>query len=299
VDRLDAMALFVAVADARGFASAAKRLGVSPSVATRVIAALEERLGARLLQRTTRSVTLTDAGTRFLERARRILGDVAEAEGAAQAERSIPTGRFIVTAPSVFGRMHVAPVVSDFLAKYREVRGELLLGDRMANLVDEGIDAAVRIGVLEDSSYVARAVGATRRVLVGSPEYLAASKKLRSPDDLSRHRVIQLTSLVPDREWTFFHKDREVRIAVPVHYVTNSADAAIVQAERGGGLSMVLSYQVADAVRAGRLAVVLAAFEPPPRPIQIVFPTTRLLSAKVRAFVELVTTSCDWTFTRL
>jgi DNA-binding transcriptional LysR family regulator len=156
MDRLEAMGAFVAVAELQGFAAAARRLGVAPSSVTRLVAALEEHLDARLLQRTTRSVTLTDAGARYLERARRILGDVAEAEETAHSERSAPTGRFVVAAPSVFGRIHVAPLLSDFLVKYPAVRGELTLGDRMTSLVEEGIDAAFRIGVLDDASYVAR-----------------------------------------------------------------------------------------------------------------------------------------------
>lgn len=299
VDRIEAMNVFVAVADLQGFAPAARRMGLSPSAVTRLVAALEEHLNTRLLQRTTRSVTLTDAGARYLERARRILSDVAEAEGAAQSERTVPSGRFVVTAPSVFGRMHVAPVMSAYLAKYPAVNAELTLGDRMTNLVEEGIDAAIRIGVLDDSSYVARPVGATRRVVVASPQYLARRKRPRSPEDLARHDVIQLTALVPTREWRFAYQGRESGVAVTPRYVTNSADAALAQAEEGGGLAMVLSYQAIEAVRAGRLEAVLQRFEPPPRPIHIVYPTTRLLSAKVRAFIELVTATCDWKFTDL
>src|SRR5215467_10660690 len=148
MDRIDAMQAFVAVADLHGFAPAARKLRLSPSAITRLVAALEDRLGARLLQRTTRTVALTDAGARYLERARRILAELAEAEAAAQAERTVPAGRFAVTAPRVFGRLHVAPLLSAFLAKYPRVVGDLSLSDRLVNLVDEGIDAAVRIGAL-------------------------------------------------------------------------------------------------------------------------------------------------------
>jgi DNA-binding transcriptional LysR family regulator len=299
VDRLEAMAVFVAVADLQGFAPAARRMGLSASAVTRLVAALEEHLSTRLLQRTTRSVTLTDAGARYLERAKRILSDVGEAEAAAGSERGVPTGRLVVTAPSVFGRIHVAPLMAEFLAKYPAVSGELDLGDRMTPLVEEGIDAAVRIGELEDSSYVARQVGATGRVVVASPAYLARRKKPRTPEDLERHEVIQLTALTPTRQWRFFHDGRESSVTVAARYVTNSADAAIAHAERGGGLAMLLLYQAVEAVRAGRLTVVLRDFEPPPRPIHIVYPTTRLLSAKVRAFTELVVASRDWTFVDL
>jgi DNA-binding transcriptional LysR family regulator len=299
MDRLEAMSLFVSVADLGGFAAAARRLGVSPSAATRLVAALEARLGARLLHRTTRSVTLTDAGSRYLERTRRILADVAEAEAAAEAERTVPTGRFVVAAPQVFGRLHVAPLMGAYLSKHPAVTGELTLADRMANLVEEGIDAAVRIGVLGDASHIARNLGATRRVVVASPRYLSRRKKPRSPREVSSHDVIQFTALTPTSEWRFTHAGAEDRVPFTPRYATNSADAAIGHAELGGGLTMVLAYQVAEAVRAGRLRVVLAEFEPPPLPIQIVYASTRLLSAKVRAFVDLATATCDWRFTHL
>jgi DNA-binding transcriptional LysR family regulator len=296
MDRIDAMSVFVAVADLAGFAPAARRLGLSPSAVTRLVAALEERLGARLLQRTTRSVTLTDAGARYLERARRILAEVAEAEAAAQAERTTPIGRLTVTGPNVFGRLHVAPLMSAFLAKYPGVTADLILSDRMVNLVEDGIDLAVRIGVLDDSSDIARTAGSTRRVVVASPKYLAGRKRPRTPADLARHDIIQFTAISPTPEWRFYRGGETVRVSLTPRYVTNSADAAIDHAERGGGLAMVLSYQVEEAIRTRRVEVVLAAFEPSPLPIHLVYPTTRLLSAKVRAFVELVTQTCEWTF---
>jgi DNA-binding transcriptional LysR family regulator len=295
MDRIAAMTAFVTVADQRGFAPAARRLRLSPSAVTRLVAALEERLGARLLQRTTRSVALTDAGARYLERARRILADIDEAEAGAHSEHATPAGRFVVAAPLVFGRLHVAPLVSAYLRRYPAVRGELMLSDRPASLVEEGIDAAVRIGLLDDSSLVARTVGATRRVIVAAPRYLARKRKLSAPADLAGHAIIQVTALSPLPEWRF----RERAFAFAPALVTNSVDAAIGHAERGGGLAMVLAYQVVDAVRAGRLRVVLAGEEPPPLPIHIVYPTTRLLSAKVRAFVDLAGASCDWRFVDL
>ncbi len=301
MDRLDAMTAFVAVADSKGFATAARRLGLSPSAVTRLVAALEERLSIRLLQRTTRSVTLTDAGERYLARARRILADVGEAEDAAQAERTEPTGRFVVTAPVMFGRMNVAPALSTFLARHPAVSGELTLSDRVANMVEEGIDVAVRIGNLEDSSLFVRKVGETRRVLIASPKYLAKHKKLRAPSDLVTHghALIQCTAISPSPSWRFAaSRDRE-DVAFTPSFVTNSADVAIAHAEHDGGLTLVLAYQVIDAVRAGRLHVVLPDLEPPPLPIHLVYPTTRLLSAKVRAFVEHTTSTCDWRFVKL
>jgi len=301
MDRLDAMAAFVAVAELRGFAPAARKLGLSPSAITRLVAALEDRLSTRLLQRTTRSVTLTDAGARYLARARRILADVGEAEDAAQAERTEPTGRFVITAPVMFGRLNVVPILSTFLARYPAVSGELTLSDRMANMVEEGIDVAVRIGNLEDSSLFVRRVGETRRVIVGSPTYLAKHKRPSTPAALGArgHQIIQCTALDPSPSWGLTADGREEDVAFTPAFVTNSADAAIGHAASGGGLTRVLAYQAADAVRAGRLKIVLADFEPPPLPIHLVYPTTRLLSAKVRAFVELVTTTCDWRFVKL
>jgi DNA-binding transcriptional LysR family regulator len=300
VDRLDAMTAFVAVAELRGFAPAARRLGLSPSGVTRLVAGLEERLDARLLQRTTRSVTLTDAGARYLERARRILADIDEAEGAARAERSEPTGRLLLTAPHLFGRLHVAPLMSAYLARYPAVVGELTLADRLVNLVEEGVDVAVRIGVLSDSSLFARKVGETRRVVVASPEYLARHKKLRTPADLASHDVIQFTSLSPTPEWRFSGEDgRPAAVGFAPRLITNSAEVALGHAEGGGGLAMVLAYQAVESVRAGRLAVVLAKLEPPPLPIHLVYPTTRLLSAKVRAFVDLAVETRDWQFVDL
>src|ERR1700742_3558877 len=172
MDRIDAMRAFVTVADLRGFAPAARRLGLSPPGVTRLIAALEEHLGARLLQRTTRSVTLTDVGARYLERIRRVLADLEEAEGSAQEERRRPSGRLAVSAPLGFGRLHVSPLMSAYLKRYPEVAGELRLSDRMINLVEEGVDVAIRIGHLADSSLVARQLGEMRRIVVGSPAYL-------------------------------------------------------------------------------------------------------------------------------
>jgi DNA-binding transcriptional LysR family regulator len=293
MDRLHAMHVFVTVADLRGFAPAARRLQLSPSAVTRQLAALEEHLGARLLQRTTRSVALTDAGTRFLARARTILADVAEAEGAAQAERTAPRGRLVLSAPLVFGRMHVAPLLCAYLARYPDVSAELVLSDHVVSLVDDGVDAAVRIGVLDDASFVARSVGETRRVLVASPRYFEERKRPRGPADLAHHATILLTSLTPSPEW---HFEGDRRVAITPRLATNSADAAIGHALLGGGIAMVLSYQVADAVREGRLEVLLAEHEPAPLPIHVVYPSTRLLSAKVRAFVDLAKETTDWRF---
>jgi DNA-binding transcriptional LysR family regulator len=297
MDRIDAMQAFVAVADLRGFAPAARKLGLSPSGVTRLVAALEDRLGARLLQRTTRSVTLTDVGARYLERIRRILADVEEAEASAEGERTRPSGRLVVSAPVGFGRLHVSPLMSAYLTRFPEVSGELRLADRMINLVEDGVDLAVRIGHLADSSLVARHVGEMRRIVVASPFYLKQRGEPETPEAIASHATIQFdASASPD--WRFVDDGREIRVACTPRFATNSADAAIQYAEQGGGLTRVLAYQAADAVKAGRLNIVLEKFEQPPLPIHLVYPTSRLLSAKVRAFVDLVLERSDWHFGR-
>ena len=290
------MQAFVAVADLRGFAPAARKLRLSPSAVTRLIAALEQHLGARLLQRTTRSVALTDAGTRYLERVRRILADVEEAEGAAEGERSLPQGRLVISAPVGFGRLHVSPIVSAYLKRYRQVSVDLRLSDLVINLVEEGVDVAVRIGHLADSSLVARQVGQMRRILVASPGYIKAQGEPKTPEAVGSHQVIQFGTSAAVADWRFVRDGKEIRIAAAPRLVTNSADAAIQYAVGGGGLTRVLGYQAADAIKRGRLKIVLAKFEQPPLPIHIVYPTSRLLSAKVRAFIDLVVELADWHF---
>ena len=296
MDRIDAMQAFVAVADLQGFAPAARKLGLSPSGVTRLIAALEQRLGARLLQRTTRSVTLTDIGTRYLERARRILADVEEAEGSAQDERTRPSGRLVVSAPVGFGRLHVSPVMSAYLKRYPEVSAELRLADRIVNLVEDGVDLAVRIGHLPDSSLVARHVGEMRRIVVASSGYLRQRGEPDTPEAIASHETIQFGAVTAPPDWRFVEDGREIRVACTPRFTTNSADAAIQYAEQGGGLTRVLAYQAAEAIKAGRLTTVLAKFEQPRLPIHIVYPTSRLLSAKVRTFIDLVIELSDWHF---
>lgn len=296
MDRLDAMQAFVTVADLHGFAPAARKLGLSASAVTRLVAGLEEHVGARLLQRTTRSVMLTDVGTRYLERVRRILSDIDEAEGSAQAERTEPTGRLVISAPLGFGRMHVSPLLSIYLKRYPEVSAELRLSDRMINLVEEGVDAAVRIGHLADSSLVARAIGDMRRIVVASPDYLAQHGEPKTPADIAAHQVVHFGAMSATPDWRFVEEGREVRVTCSPRFTSNSADAAIWQAEQGLGLTRVLAYQAAEAIATGRLKAVLTPFEIPPLPIHVVYPTSRLLSAKVRTFVDLARDESNWHF---
>ncbi len=290
------MTAFVAVADLQGFAPAARKLGLSPSAVTRLVAALEQHLGARLLQRTTRSVALTDTGTRYLERVRQILADLDEADASASAERTRPSGRLVVSAPVGFGRRYIAPLLSDYLKRYPEVIGELRLSDLMINLVDDGVDCAVRIGHLADSSLVARQLGTMRRIVVASPDYLASRGTPANPAQIAAHDVVHFGQPGAPVDWRFVVDGRDVRVTCAPRLVSNVADVAILDAERGGGLTRVLAYQAADAIAAGRLRVVLADYEVPPLPIAVVYPTSRLLSAKVRAFVDLLAEAGDWRF---
>jgi len=285
-DRLREMRTFVAVCDANGFAPAARRMGIAASVATRLIASLEQDLGVVLLQRTTRSIKLTDAGARFLERSRRILADVEEAELAAQEELGSPRGRLTVSAPLLFGRIHIAPVVSQLLEQNPNLQVELSLSDRFVNLVEEGVDVAVRIGHLADSALIARRIGATRRVLVASPNYLATRGTPTEPQHLAMHSLIAFHATGPDHEWRFEHPIRGT-IAVPLRprFSTNSGEAAIEHAMSGGGIAAVFKYQVSSALADGSLVEVLDHLAPPEVPIQALFPTTRLLSIKVRALL--------------
>jgi len=288
-DRLRQMRAYLAVCDARSFSEASRRLGVAPSVVTRLVGALEADLGVVLLQRTTRAIALTDPGARFLERCRPILAQVEEAELAAQQERGVPRGRLTVSAPLLFGRMHLAPLVSDFLGLYPDVQVELGLTDRIVNLIEEGVDVALRIGRLADSGLIARRLGSTRRILVASPSYLEGREAPARPEDLGQHRLIVFHTAAPEREWRFADPERGmISVQLAPRFSTNSADAAIDHALRGGGIASVFRYQVAGALRDGTLIEILRGHASDEIPVQAIFPTNRLLSNKVRAFLDLV-----------
>ncbi len=298
MDRIEAITAFVAVCDASGFAPAARRLGLSPSAVTRLVAGLEAQLGVRLLQRTTRAVRLTDAGARYLDRVRRVLADLRDAETIAQQSDAQPRGRLVVGAPLMFGRLHVAPLLSRYLQEFPEVTAELLLSDRFANLVEDGIDVAIRIGELPDSGLIVRRFGATRRIVVASPRYLAESGgPPRHPDDLARYSLAASTGLSADPAWRFAGSNgTPIMIRVEPRYVSNSNDVAIGHATAGGGLARVLSYQAADALAAGTLVEVLREFALPAQPIQAVYPSARLLSPKVRGLLDLIEREAAWRF---
>ena len=288
------MMAFVAVCETHSLTAAARRMGVSASVMSRQIAALEARLGARLLYRTTRSISLTDAGDRYLERARRILADLDEAELAAQSERTEPRGRLSVTAPLIFGRLHVAPVLARLVERHQDVTVELNLSDRFVNLVEEGHDLAIRIGHLPDSQLIARRFGETRRAVVASPSYLAKAGTPLHPADLATFATIAFMPAAPPFDWHFVEAGADLRIRLDPRFVTNGGDTAIALALDGIGIARVLYYQVREAIAEGRLVEVLAPFAPEPLPIHAVYSSARLLSGKVRAFIELIDETADW-----
>lgn len=289
VDRIEAMVAFVTAVDASGFSAAARRLGRSPASITRAVAFLEERTGSELLRRTTRALKLTEAGARYLSACRRILADLEEAEQLAASERTAPRGSLAVTAPLAFGRLHVRPLVDAFVAAHADVQVRLLLLDRLVNLVDEGVDVAVRIAHLPDSSLIAVRVGEVRRVLCASPRYLAKRGKPRAPADLAEHECISLSQVAPSDVWSFAGgtTGRPRQVKVRPRITVNSNETAIDSALDGGGVTRVLSYQIASAVREGRLVELLTSFEPAPLPVHLVYPSASGASAKVRAFVDL------------
>ncbi len=286
MDKLRAMQVFVQVVDAGSMSAAAEALDLSGPAVVRSLAALERAVGARLLNRTTRRSSLSDEGREYYERCKRVLAEVEEADAALSARRIEPRGRLRLTAPVTYGRMHVAPVAAEFAAKYPAVEIELLLLDRVVDLVEEGIDAAVRIGHLAESSMVALKVGETRRVTCAAPAYLRRAGTPSVPKDLLAHRTIHFSGLSPSAEWQF-GGGSPAPVRVRPFLRTNHVDAALDACLRGLGCAQFLSYQVREQVEARKLRLVLQDFDPPPVPIQLVYPHGRQLSSNVRAFVDL------------
>lgn len=286
MDRLGSMRAFVAVAEAASFAAAARQLGQSPPAITRAVAALEERIGARLLHRTTRSVRLTEAGTRYLGDAKRILAEIDEAEASAAGAHATPRGQLGVTASVMFGRMYVAPILLDFLARHPGVTARMLLADRVVDLMEENLEVAVRIAHLEDSSLTAVRVGEVRRVICAAPSFLKKQGRPKTPADLAGAKLVSFTNgLAPD-PWIFVEQGRRESFVPAAQFLANSNDVTIAAAEAGHGLVRALSYQIAPQLRARTLEIVLAAYEEPPLPIHIVHIAGRRASARVRAFVD-------------
>lgn len=286
MNRFHEMTVFLAVAEAQSFAGAARRLEMSAPTVTRSVAALERRLGALLLVRTTRSLRLTEAGLRYAADCRRILDEVEQADDAAAGAMAAPRGDLHITAPAFFGELHVMPVVLGYLRKHREVSVRTLLVDRVVNLMDEGVDVAVRIGALPDSSLTAVPVGQVRRVVCAAPAFL---RQHGAPPDLDAlPRFCTITAAMEGRgaQWRFLQDGQIRRLQVDSQLTVTSFQAAVLAACEGWGLTQVVSYQVARHVASGALEVVLRDFELPPLPVHVVYPEGRRSSAKVRSFVE-------------
>jgi DNA-binding transcriptional LysR family regulator len=286
MDRIDGLAVFAEVAGQGSFAEAARRLGRSPTAITRKVAELEARLGVRLLNRTTRAVSVTEAGQRLLAGATRVLADLEEIERAAAGEGAAPRGELRLTAPILFGRLHVLPIVTEFLARFADVSVALTLIDRPVDLVEEGFDVAVRIGVLAESSAIASRVGTVRRVVVGAPQYLRRRGTPRAPADLGAHVLIAFPGIAGVERWMFHDRAGETSVAVKPRLVVTTAEAAVDTARAGFGVTRVLSYQAADDIARGSLLRLLKGWEGDDLPVHVLYPGGRHPPPKLRAFLD-------------
>ncbi|WP_395675258.1 LysR family transcriptional regulator [Inquilinus sp.] len=288
MDRIDAMRVFVSALDAGSLAGAGRRLGRSPAAVSRAIAFLETHVGVQLLHRTTRSIRLSEAGERYAAACRRVLTDLEEADMLAAGERAAPRGLLTLTAPLISGEDVLRPILDAFLDAHPAVSARLLLLDRPVSLVDEGIDAALRIAHLPDSTLVAVRIGEVRRVVAAAASYLAQHPRIAEPADLAKHRVVSMTHFGVD-SWSFppgpgSTTARTVQFAPRL--IVNSVRAAVASAAEGHGVTRLFSYHVGEEIRAGRLKIVLADAEPAPLPVHIITPEGRLAVPKVRAFVD-------------
>jgi DNA-binding transcriptional LysR family regulator len=286
MDKLQAMTTFMRIVDKGSLTAAASALDTSLPSVVRNLAALEQHLGIRLLNRTTRRIHLTDEGARYLEHCRAILTAVQEAEATLTSGQVEPQGRLAVTASVLFGRRYVAPIVTEFVRRYTHVSAELLFVDRVVNIIEEGLDVAVRIGHLRDSSLIAIPVGRVRRVVCASPQYLRRYGIPRVPDDIRSHRCVRHTGLSPRNEWHFRIGRRDVTVPIASAITCNEIDSALNACTNGQGLGMFLSYQVVPDRASRKLKYVLEEFETEPLPVQVIYPHSRLLSTKVRTFVD-------------
>jgi DNA-binding transcriptional LysR family regulator len=288
MDRLESMSLLVAVVEAGGLSAASRKLGAPLPTISRKISQLEAHLNTRLLIRSTRKLALTESGAAYVAAARRILDEVSEAERAASGEHASPRGDLVMTAPIVFGRLHVLPVIAEFLIRWPEINVRLLLNDRNLHLIDDRIDIAVRIGALADSGLVSTRVGSVRRVVCGSPAYFAAHGAPKRPQDLSALTAVTFDQLSTSEHWTFRdpRSKREIRAPVRSRLAVNTAEAAVDGAAAGLGVTRVLSYQVAQAVADGRIEIVLAGYEPEPLPVSLIHVGQGLTPLKVRMFLD-------------
>lgn len=292
MDRLDAMSVFVAIVEAGSFSEASRRLGMPLATVSRRVAELEARLKTQLLKRPARRLILTEAGQAYIDACKRIIEQVDEAERDASGEYRAPMGELSVTAPGPLGHLHLMPIALAFMAEYPAIRLRLVLSDRVVNLLDENIDVAIRIGALPDSSMIATRVGSIRNVVCASPAYLAARGRPKTPQDLTGHDCITVEGAASPRGWRFADGAGEVVVPVNARLDVSSSEAAILAAVAGVGITRVMSYKMQEALAAGQLEIVLADFEPPPWPVNILYPARPLVPLKLRTFL-------DWTVPRL
>lgn len=288
MDRFLSIQVFVQVAECGGFAAAARKLSMSPPAVTRAVAMLEERIGTRLFVRTTRSVRLSESGERFLQDSRRILLDLEEAEDAAIGTHATPRGNLHITAPVLFGRMYITPILGDFLEQYSLVNAQTMFVDRVVNMMDEGMDIAIRIGELPDSSLNAIRVGTVRRVLFASPTYLKKRGIPQHPHDLKDHQLVLSTAVGSSNELHFMENGSPLNIRTTPRIRMNTNDAVIELVQKGWGIASLLSYQIAPYLTEAKLQTVLSSFELAPLPVHILHQEGRMVSAKVRSCIDFM-----------
>lgn len=288
MDQLQCIRSFIAVVDAGGFAGAARALKLSPASVTRAVAELEAQLGVSLLTRTTRVTRVTDAGAQYYEASRRILAELDEANLAAAGAHAKPRGRLVLTASAMFGNRYVAPIVVEFLRSYPEVQAVCHFVDRVVNVDEEGIDVAVRIGELPDSSLQAMRVGRVRRIACAAPSYLDANGAPTHPRDLVQHTVVSSTGISPSPHWRFWERGLLGTWEVRPVLVTDTNESVIAAAVAGLGIARLLSYQVADELKRGQLKTVLTDFEPQPLPVHVLHRQGRRPDAKVRLLLDML-----------
>lgn len=289
MDRLTSMETFVRVAEAGSFSAAARQIGVGQSAVSKMIAMLEERLGARLVTRSTRRLSLTEDGRRYLEAAR-VAIEAAQAADQLVGDRAVkPSGRLRVAASIAFGRLHIVPRLAQFFESYSDIDVELLLSDRFVDMIGEGVEVAIRIGTLSDPGLVARRIGSISRITVARPEYWEARGRPERPEDLTAHECLIYTELAKADLWEFQSLDGPISVKVAGRFRTNCSDAMREALLAGLGVGVTPYWMWRDELAEGRLERVLTAYEPTPRPVQAVFPERRLISPKVRAFVDFLT----------
>lgn len=289
MDKIIAMTTFVQIIDSGSLTGAAEALDKSLPSVVRMLATLEEYLGVRLINRTTRKISLTKDGQHYLERCKRILNEIEDAEKELSAEHNEPIGTIRVTAPVLFGYRHVTPALIRFTQKYERVEMDLVLLNRVVNLIDEGFDAAIRIGELEDSSMIARQVGYVRRVVCASPKFLKKYGTPKLPKEISDFDCVRHTGIASSAHWNFIKNGKQQ--SVPVHgpMMCNDAAASVDACAAGLGLGMFLSYQVDPLVKQKKLKLILTDYEPPPLPVSVVYPQPKFMATRVRVFVDWMT----------